>query len=184
MTYGKILIGTIAAAFLVASAFATPAFAHQRQLYTIGDTDATFDISPFKPGFNTFTVTLEQGGAPASNIHHVVMRFTNEDARIGPIVVTLDHAGEGVYSATGGYLSREGEWKIDFIAQRAGAYDLNHSFRETLDSGGQAMQTGPELDSFAGLAIALAAAVAGGSAFYAVQSRRQIKRTLAALERR
>ncbi len=149
---------------------------------TIDDTDATFEISPFRPGFNTFTVRLEQDGAPANNIHHVTMRFTNEDARIGPIVVTLDHAGESMYSATGGYLSREGEWKIDFIAQRTGSYDLNHTFRETLGSGEPIAQVEPELDSFAGLAIALGVAVVGGSSFYAVQSRRQMKRTLAALQ--
>jgi uncharacterized membrane protein len=148
---------------------------------TIDDTDATFEISPFRPGFNTFTVALEQDGASARNIHHVTMRFTNEDARIGPIVVTLNHAGEGAYSATGGYLSREGEWKIDFIAQRTNSYDLNHTFRETLGSGEQTTPAGPELDSFAGLAIALGAAVAGGSAFYAAQSRRQMKKTLSAL---
>jgi hypothetical protein len=87
------------------------------------------------------------------------------------------------YSATGGYLSQEGSWKIDLIAQRMNAYDINYSFIENLVPM-QPAQAGPALDSFAWLAIALALTVAGGSAAYVVQSRRQLRKAIAALEKR
>ncbi|WP_158435125.1 CopD family protein [Nitrososphaera viennensis] len=172
-----------------------PHFMHR---VNVDGVDIALEISPFQPGVNTFTATLLEGGTnPPQNIASVVLRLTNVDAGVGPLVVTLQKTGDGVYSATGGYLSQAGEWKMDFIAQRVNAYDLNHSFTETLVSG-QAMPPGmpampemdeedsntemlPSFDSFAALALGLAAAVAGGSAFYARQSRLQMKKTLAAL---
>jgi putative copper export protein/methionine-rich copper-binding protein CopC len=150
---------------------------------TIEGVDTTIEISPFQAGFNTFTVTFMQNGAPPSNIHHVMIRFTNEDAGIGPVVAMLDSTGNSAYSGTGGYLSQKGSWKIDLIAQRMNAYDLNYSFTEELGST-LPSQAGPTLDSFAWLAIVLAAAVVGGSAAYVVQSRRQLRKTVAALEKR
>lgn len=148
---------------------------------TVEGVDIMIEISPFQPGFNTFTVMFIQGSTPPTNIHHVMMRFTNEDAGIGPIVATLEDAGNGVYSTAGGYLSQIGKWKIDLIAQRMDAYDLNYSFSKTLGSG--KMEPAPAIDSFAYLAIGLAAVVVGGSAFYAVQSRKQMNQTAASLGR-
>lgn len=176
------------------------------QHVNVDGTDVMLEISPFHPGINTFTATLSEGGKPPQNIANVVLRLTNMNVSSGPIIVTLNRpaSDSGAYSATGGYLSQEGEWKVDFIAQRINAYDLNHSFTATLGNGsamqqqqqqpGMAMsmpgmqggsnatETAPSFDSFAVLAIVLAAAVAGGSAFYARQSRLQMKKTLAALE--
>jgi copper transport protein len=169
---------------------------HYMNRVNVDGTDVMLEISPFQPGVNTFTVTLAEGGRPPQNIASVVLRFTNVDAGAGPLIATLQKTGDGVYSATGGYLSQTGEWKMDLITQRINAYDLNHSFTEKLGSGsmpgmssmsGMSMpgmentETPPSFDSFAALALGLAAAVAGGSAFYARQSRLRMKRTLAAL---
>ena len=52
------------------------------------------------------------------------------------------------------------------------AYDLNYSFSETLGSGHA--DPAQKLSSFAYMAIALAATVAGGSALLAVQSKKQM----------
>lgn len=152
-----------------------------KDMATVEGVDILIEISPFQPGFNTFTVTFIQGSTPPTNIHNVMMRFTNQDAGIGPIVATLEDTGNGVYSAAGGYLSQIGKWKIDLIAQRMDAYDLNYSFSETLGSG--KMEPAPAIDSFAYLAIGLAAVAVGGSAFYAVQSRKQMNQTAASLGR-
>ncbi|HVX03382.1 MAG TPA: CopD family protein [Nitrososphaera sp.] len=187
------------------------------QHVNIDGVDVMLDISPFQPGINTFTATLTEGGKPAQNIANVVLRLTNMNANTGPIIVTLQKKAvnsndnnDGLYSATGGYMSQAGEWEVDFIAQRTGAYDLNHTFTANLGSGSSTMQqqqrqqppgmttmsnmsmpemqdhdglggSAPTFDSFAVLALVLSAAVAGGSAFYARQSRLQMKRTLAAL---
>lgn len=113
---------------------ATPGFSEQ---VTISGVDTTLEIAPFHTGFNTFTVTLsdQATGSPPQNINAIYLRFTNPEARIGPIVTTLNSTGEGSsgrYSAIGGYLSQMGNWEIDLVVQRLGAYDLNHSFEVNL----------------------------------------------------
>jgi copper transport protein len=109
----------------------TPGFSQE---VTISGVDTTFEITPFHAGFNTFTVTLrDTAGSSPQNINAVFLRFTNPEARIGPIVATLNKTDDsGRYSAIGGYLSQTGNWTIDLIVQRIGAYDLNHSFDVTL----------------------------------------------------
>jgi hypothetical protein len=49
-------------------------------------------------------------------------------------VTTLNSTEDrsGRYSAIGGYLSQTGNWEIDLIVQRMGAYDLNNSFEAVL----------------------------------------------------
>jgi copper transport protein len=109
-----------------------PGFSEQ---VTISSVNITLEITPFHPGFNTFTVTLSDAvsGSLPQNINAVYLRFTNPEARIGPIVTTLNSTGDsGRYSAIGGYLSQTGNWTIDLIVQRIGSYDLNHSFDATI----------------------------------------------------
>jgi copper transport protein len=111
----------------------TPSYSEQA---TISGVEITLEITPFHAGFNTFTVTLidaATGSAP-QNINAVFLRLLNAEARIGPIVTTLNSTDDvsGRYSAIGGYLSQIGNWKIDLIVQRIGAYDLNHSFDAAL----------------------------------------------------
>jgi copper transport protein len=105
------------------------------QEVTISGVDTILEITPFHAGFNTFTVMLRDtaGSSPPQNINAVFLRFTNPEARIGPIVATLEKRdNSGNYSAVGGYLSQTGNWTLDLIVQRIGAYDLNHSFDVTL----------------------------------------------------
>jgi hypothetical protein len=116
------------------STAAAPGFSEQ---VTISGVDTTLEIIPFQAGFNTFTITLSDAatGSPAQNINAVYLRFTNQEARIGPIITTLNSTGESTgsrYSAIGGYMSQAGNWDIDLVVQRIGAYDLNHSFDATL----------------------------------------------------
>jgi hypothetical protein len=115
------------------STAAAPGYSQQ---VTISGVDTTLEITPFHAGFNTFTITLSDAatGSPPQNINAVYLRFTNQEARIGPIVTTLNSTGEGSgnYSAIGGYMSQTGNWDIDLVVQRIGAYDLNHSFEANL----------------------------------------------------
>jgi hypothetical protein len=85
---------------------ATPGFTEQ---VTISRVDTTLEIIPFHAGFNTFTVTLSDAASssPPQNINAVYLRFTNPEARIGPIVTTLNSTDDGSgssgrYSAVGG----------------------------------------------------------------------------------
>jgi putative copper export protein/methionine-rich copper-binding protein CopC len=98
------------------------------------DTNEKIEISPFYTGFNTFKVTFsDKDGKPAKNISNVIMRFTNDEANIGPIAVNLDKTNDGVYSTFGGYLSQQGNWNIKITAQRIGAYDLNYEFDSNVE---------------------------------------------------
>ena len=128
----------------------TPGFSEQ---VTISGVDTTLEIAPFHAGFNTFTVTLsdEATGSPPQNINAIYLRFTNPEARIGPIVTTLNSTGDGSedrYSAVGGYLSQMGNWEIDLVVQRLGAYDLNYSFEVELgaSSGHENMNMGADMN--------------------------------------
>jgi hypothetical protein len=128
----------------------TPGFSEQ---VTISGVDTTLEIAPFHAGFNTFTVTLsdQATGSPPQNINAIYLRFTNPEARIGPIVTTLNSTGdggEGRYSAVGGYLSQTGNWEIELVVQRLGAYDLNHSFEVDLgaSSGHENMNMGADMN--------------------------------------
>ena len=115
------------------STAASPGYSQQVK---ISGVDTTLEITPFHAGFNTFTITLSDAatGSPPQNINAVYLRFTNQEARIGPIVTTLNSTGEGSgnYSAIGGYLSQTGNWEIDLVVQRIGEYDLNHRFEANL----------------------------------------------------
>ncbi|HEY1248364.1 MAG TPA: CopD family protein, partial [Nitrososphaera sp.] len=105
------------------------------QEVTINNVNTQLKITPFQTGFNTFTVTLlDADGSSPQNINAVYLRFTNSEARIGPIVATLNKTSSesGNFSAVGGYLNQMGNWTIDLIVQRVGAYDLNHSFEANL----------------------------------------------------
>lgn len=174
---------------------------------TIDNTEVTFGISPFQVGVNTFTVALrDEAGQPPSNIQNVFMRFTNTQAGIGPIIATLEETGDGTYSVTGAFLSQPGTWKIDFIAQRTSAYDLNHSFEETLSSsstGGEGHsghdqpseeETPPSSEDaqmtdtalqpsgdFTLAAILLSIGIAGASAYSVIRSKQQLARTVRSL---
>ncbi|HEX5519739.1 MAG TPA: hypothetical protein VFX18_04805, partial [Candidatus Nitrosocosmicus sp.] len=95
----------------------------------IMDTNTKFQINPFYAGFNTFKVTFTGAdGKPAKDVSNVILQFTNDEADIGPIVVTLNKVSDGAYSTFGGYLSQKGNWTIQLTAQRVNAYDLNNEF--------------------------------------------------------
>ncbi|MDQ4101018.1 MAG: CopD family protein, partial [Thermoproteota archaeon] len=132
---GELVAGMMHGMEMQNTGAATPGFSEQ---VTISGVDTTLEITPFHAGFNTYTVILYDAAtdSPPQNINAVYLRFTNPEARIGPIVTTLNSTddGSGRYSAIGGYLSQTGNWEIDLIVQRMGAYDLNHSFEANLEA--------------------------------------------------
>jgi hypothetical protein len=95
----------------------------------VDNVNLTLKITPFNVGQNTFNVTItDQSGIFATNIRNVILSFTNQEARLGPIVANLNKTAEGKFAAQGSYLSQPGNWDIKITAQRIGAYDLNHTF--------------------------------------------------------
>jgi putative copper export protein len=163
------------------------------------------EINPFYSGFNTFKVTFtDTNGKSYTKVNAAEMTFTNTVANIGPIVANLHGTGPGVFSITGAYISQPGEWDIALAAQRVQDLDLNDEFTakvtnaHSVSQGGStasttlasapvslvnSMQEAPPLfDSFAWLAIALAAAVVLGSTFYDSRSKKELRKTIEILK--
>jgi hypothetical protein len=106
----------------------------------------------------------------------------------------------GVFSVTGAYISQPGEWDIAMSAQRVQDLDLNYEFNakvtnappvsqntgtvsQTTNPNNNSMQEPPpRFDSFAWLAIALAAAVVFGSTFYYRRSKQELRKTVELLK--
>jgi len=177
------------------------------QSATVDNVDITLEISPFQVGVNRFEVLLKSpdGQAP-TNIQAVFMRLTNTEARVGPIIVTLDKVSDGSFSTTGAFFSQPGTWRTDLIVQRTDAYDLNHSFEQTLVAASvsgdeshsgheqpaqETPQEGPNVgeeetyippsESFTITAIILSIGVAASSAYFVIKGRRQLRRTVSSL---
>lgn len=154
------------------------------------------EINPFYSGFNTFKVTFtDANGRPNTNVNAVEMTFINTAANMGPIVANLQKAGPGVFSVTGAYISQPGEWDIALAAQRVQDLDLNYEFTAKVSNGGSTAPAGtpislannlyeasPQFDSFAWLAVALAAAVVLGSAYYYSRSKKELRKTIEMLK--
>ena len=160
------------------------------------------EIDPFYSGFNTFKVTFtDANGRPNTKVNAVEMTFINTAANMGPIVANLQKTGPGVFSVTGAYISQPGEWDIALAAQRVQDLDLNYEFTAkvtnapSVSNGGSTapagtpmslannlQETPPQFDSFAWLAIALAAAVVLGSAYYYSRSKKELRKTIEMLK--
>jgi putative copper export protein/methionine-rich copper-binding protein CopC len=180
---------------------ATPAkngtFVTQQNILNV---NTKIEINPFYAGFNFFKVTFtDSKGKPYAKVNAAEMTFTNHEANIGPIVANLRHSGPGVFSVTGAYISQPGNWDIALVAQRPSDFDLNYEFTadaanaphppsSTPQSTAGAMgnssmkEVAPNFDWFAWLAIALAAAVALGSTFYHMRSKKELRKTIEMLE--
>ena len=163
------------------------------------------EINPFYSGFNTFKVTFtDANGRPNTKVNAVEMTFINTAANMGPIVANLQKTGPGVFSVTGAYISQPGEWDIALAAQRVQDLDLNYEFTAkvtnapSVSHGGSTaspapagapvslvnnmQEAPPQFDSFAWLAIALAAAVVLGSAYYYSRSKKELRKTIEMLK--
>jgi hypothetical protein len=79
----------------------------------------TLAITPLN-GQNNFNVTLNDPSVKyTSNIKNVILSFTDQEARLGPII-GLNRTGEGKFAALGSYLSQPGEWELKVTVQRSG----------------------------------------------------------------
>jgi copper transport protein len=158
------------------------------------------------------TSFTDSKGKPYNQVSSVEMTFRNDQADIGPIVANLNQIRPGVYAVTGAYISQPGEWDITMAAQRPADYDLNYKFTskiavaptssvaQTANSGNTPTATNsspstnspnnnnvqepppPTLDSFAWLAIGLAAGVGLVSGYSYKRSKQELRRTIEMLE--
>ncbi len=161
----------------------------------IMNVNTKIEINPSYAGFNTFKVTFtDAAGKPYTKVTSAEIVFNNAVADITNEVANLQKIRPGVFSVTGGYISQPGEWDMALSAQRLQDIDLYYEFTHTVTNAPSAPQSTvainqaanannnmqqppPRFDSFAWLAIALAAAVVFGSAFYYRRSKQELEKT-------
>ena len=168
----------------------------------IMNVNTKIEINPFYSGFNTFKVTFtDAAGKPYTKVSSTEIVFGNTAADISNVVANLHKIEPGVFSVTGAYISQPGEWDIALSAQRVQDLDLNYEFtakvtnapaappqstvaaNQAANANNNSMQEPPpHFDSFAWLAIALAAAVVFGSTFYYRRSKQELRKTVEMLK--
>lgn len=85
-----------------------------------GPRDATLAISPGATGVNSFT--LDVSGAPLPSGAEGVLRFALPARDIGAQELRLPEAGPNRYAASGSELSLAGDWQIEAIVRKIGAF--------------------------------------------------------------
>jgi hypothetical protein len=161
------------------------------------------EINPFYSGFNTFKITFtDAAGKPYTKVSTAEIVFGNAAADISNVVANLQKIRPGIFSVTGAYISQPSEWDIALSAQRVQDLDLNYEFTakvtnappappqttaaavsQTTNTNNNSMQEPPpRFDSFAWLAIALAAVVVFGSTFYYRRSKQELRKTVEMLK--
>lgn len=95
------------------------------------------EINPFYSGFNTFKISFtDPSGKPYTKVTGAEMIFKNEEADIGPIVVTMKKLQPNIF-AIGAFIGLPGEWNIAMAAQRQADYDLNYAFTSKITNAPQ-----------------------------------------------
>jgi copper transport protein len=166
----------------------------------ITNVNTKIEINPFYSGFNTFKVTFtDAAGKPYTKVSSAEIVFNNAAVDITNEVANLQKIRPGIFSVTGGYISQPGEWDMALSAQRVQDLDLYYEFTGKVTSAPSAPQSTvpvnqaanannsmqeptPRFDSFAWLAIVLAAAVVFGSAFYYRRSKQELRNTVEMLK--
>ena len=166
----------------------------------IMNVNTKIEINPFYSGFNVFKVTFtDAAGKPYTKVSTTEIVFGNTAADISNVVANLQKMGRGVFSVTGAYISQPGEWDIALSAQRVQDLDLNYAFTakvtnapsapqstaadsQTMNNNNSMQEPPPHFNSFAWLAIGLAAAVIFGSAFYYRRSKQELRKTVEMLK--
>jgi len=177
-----------------------PGMSMKNSTYTVQtkvmNVSTKIEINPFYSGFNTFKVTFtDAAGKPYTKVTSAEIVFNNAAADITNEVANLQKIRPGVFSVTGGYISQPGEWDMALSAQRVQDLDLYYEFTHTLTNAPSAPQSTvavnqaatmqeppPHFDSFAWLAIVLAAAVVFGSVFYYRRSKQELRKTVEMLK--
>jgi hypothetical protein len=166
----------------------------------IMNVNTKIEINPFYSGFNTFKVTFtDAAGKPYTKVSSTEIVFANAAADISNVVANLQKIKPGVFSVTGAYISQPGEWDISLSAQRVQDFDLNYEFtakvttapsapqstvaaNQTTNTNNSMQEPPPRFDSFAWLAIVLAAVVVFASTFYYRRSRQELRKTVEMLD--
>jgi copper transport protein len=95
---------------------------------TVDDLTTGLHVDPNRTGQNTYSVKLTAGGQPvAAERVRLIFRY-QDDQTVGASTLTLPQSGPGTYSASGPYLTLEGNWQVEVEVRRANVDDVTAFF--------------------------------------------------------
>ncbi|MEO9256618.1 MAG: CopD family protein, partial [Tepidiformaceae bacterium] len=97
---------------------------------TVSDLTTALHIDPNRTGQNTYQVQLTAGSQPV-DAERVRLTFRyKDDQTVGASTLTLPQTADtpGTYSASGPYLTLEGNWQVEVEVRRANVDDVNAFF--------------------------------------------------------
>jgi copper transport protein len=94
----------------------------------VDDLEISLEVSPGRPGLNTFTTIVTRDGQPAANIREVELQFTPATIDLPPGTAQLSGQGNGVYSIEGGFLALPDAYQLQVAVRRADAFDAFANF--------------------------------------------------------
>jgi len=86
----------------------------------------TLRVHPYEPEQFLLTITDEKQGA--LEVNNVVVKLTNEEKSIGPLVAETQERFPGGYVFPRNTLTLPGTWRVDVLALRQQAFDASASF--------------------------------------------------------
>jgi copper transport protein len=89
----------------------------------VDDLEISLEVTPGRPGINTFLVTVTSDGDPEFAVREVSLQFTPATAELPPSSVELNAQGEGQYSFVGGFLALPDTWQVQVAVRRLDAFD-------------------------------------------------------------
>ncbi|MFZ0547465.1 MAG: copper resistance protein CopC [Candidatus Promineifilaceae bacterium] len=106
----------------------------------VDDLQISLDVSPGRPGLNTFTATITQDGQPLTDVREVELQFTPTTVDLPPGSAQLDDQGNGVYSIQGGFLTLPDAYQLQVAVRRTDAFDAFANFNFSVGTTAPAAQ--------------------------------------------
>ncbi len=90
--------------------------------------EIALEVTPGRPGLNTFLVTITRDGQPLDGVKEVSLQFTPATAEVPPSTAQLTGTGSGQYSINGGFLALPDDWQVQVAVRREDAFDSFANF--------------------------------------------------------
>lgn len=98
----------------------------------VDDLEISLEVTPGRPGLNTFLVKVSSGGKPVDSAREVSLQFTPATVELPASSAQLAAQGDGEYTIEGGYLALPDAWQVQVAVRREGAFDTFANFDFTV----------------------------------------------------
>ena len=96
----------------------------------VDDLTISLSVEPALVGQNTFDVYVtDASGQPMVDAKELSVRFTFLGQSLGTANAAAQSSGGGHYRVDGGYLSLAGQWEVEVVVRRSGAFDVFAVYR-------------------------------------------------------